>query len=405
MMVDQIKHKIDTVFEEVVLIRRHLHMYPELSNKEEKTMAFISDYLTELGIPHETNVGGHGVVGIIGNPQAEFSIGIRADIDALPIQEMNDIPYASKVDGVMHACGHDIHTAVLMGTAKILKEMEGDLKGAVKLFFQPAEENGGGARQMIAAGCMQNPPVRRVLGFHVDPTYPTGHIVLFPHQMCACSTGLRILVEGTTCHGSRPDHGVDAIIASAHVLTALQTVASRVVSPLKPVVVTVGSIHGGTKGNIIAGEVDMRGTIRTLDLGTRDFVKEHVKATAEAAAASCGAKATVVMRDGYPPVICDRDTTMLLIKVVEEAVGSEGYTIRTEPGMGGEDFSYFADAVPSSYFRLGTVSADTGHAQSLHSEWLCPDEDCMKNGMLTEILGTLALLEEEYNNIKEKHYD
>lgn len=405
MMVDQIKRKIDKVFEEVVSIRRHLHMYPELSNQEENTMAFISDYLTQLGIPHETNVGGHGVVGIIGNHQADFAIGIRADIDALPIQEMNDVPYASKVPGVMHACGHDIHTAVLMGTAKILKEMEGELKGAVKLFFQPAEENGGGARQMIEDGCMQNPPVRRVLGFHVDPAYPAGHIVLFPHQMCACSTGLRITVEGATCHGSRPDRGVDAVIASAHVLTALQNVASRVVSPLKPVVVTVGSIHGGTKGNIIAGEVEMCGTIRTLDLETRDLVKAQVKKVAEAAAVSCGATATVVTKNGYPPVICDEDTTMILVKVMEEALGTEGYTIRTEPGMGGEDFSYFADAVPSSYFRLGTVSTDTGHKQMLHSEWLCPDESCMKNGMLTEILGAMALLEEEYNKMKEKNYD
>ena len=396
-MKTRIKNRIDDIFEEIVAVRRHLHMHPELSNQEENTMRYISEYLTALGIPNKTNVGGHGVVGVIGDPNAAFAVGIRADIDALPIQEMNDVPYKSTVPGVMHACGHDIHTAVLMGAARILKEMEAELPGAVKLFFQPAEEQGGGARQMIADGCMQNPPVVRTIGFHVDAGKPAGHIIFFPEQVNASSTSLQITVKGESSHGSRPDKGVDAIIASAHVLTALQNIVSRFVPPAKPAVVTIGTIHGGTKGNIIADEVKMTGTIRTLDLETRDFIKAKVHQVAEAAAISCGATAEVVIRDGYPPIINDLATTMLLKDLAEDLFGTDGYTIRTEPGMGGEDFSYFAYEVPSSYFRVGIVGDNGGHEQLLHSEWLCPDESSMKAGILMEVMSALTLLEDEKN--------
>jgi len=393
-MIAQIKNRIEEVFDEVVAIRRYLHMHPELSNQEEKTMVFISEYLTKLGIPHKTNVGGHGVVGIIGDPKAEVAIGIRADIDALPIQEMNDVPYTSTVPGVMHACGHDIHTAVLLGTAKILKEMEGKLSGAVKLFFQPAEEQGGGARQMIAEGCMQEPPVVRTLGFHVDTTTPAGHLVFFPQQVNACSSGLEIVVRGKSCHGSRPDRGVDAIIASAHIITAVQNIVSRFIPPAKPAVLSVGTIHGGTKGNIIADEVRMTGTIRTMDLQTRDFIKERLQMVVQSAAASCGATAEVNIKNGYPPIINDSSVTAMLQNLADKLLGPESYTVKTEAGMGGEDFSYFANEVPSCYFRLGILGDNGGYEQMLHNERFCPDERCMKNGMLIEVMGALALLED-----------
>ena len=393
--IDQLRAQIDNVYEEVVALRRHIHMHPELSGEEQGTMEYISRYLTGLEIPHETNVGGHGIVALIGDPKADFAVGIRADMDALPIQEKNEVPYASTVPGVMHACGHDVHTAALMGTAKVLKAMEGELKGAVKLFFQPAEEKGGGARQMIEAGCMEHPLVRRVLGFHVDAATPTGHITLFPAQSSASSDGLTITVRGSASHGSRPDLGADAILASAHVLTAIQNVVSRQIMPLKPVVVTVGTIHGGTRGNVVADEVRMTGTIRTLDLETRDEVKVRLQQVAQAAAAICGATAEVEVRDGYPPLVNDAQTVMLLKGLADAAFGPENVTIRTQPSLGGEDFSYFASAVPSAYFRLGICGEDTGHPQKLHNEWLCPDEAAMKNGILLEVLGALAVLEEE----------
>ncbi len=398
--IPRLKAAVDAVYEEVVALRRHIHQNPELSGREEQTMAFISRYLTGLGIPHETHVGGFGIVATIGDPNAGFAVGVRADMDALPIQEKNEVPYASVVPGVMHACGHDIHTAVLMGTAKVLKGMEGELKGAVKLFFQPAEELGGGARQMIEQGCMENPPVVRTLGFHVDPAWPAGKFLFFPGQSSASSNSIRIKVRGSASHGSRPDLGVDAILAAGHVLVALQNVVSRQTSPLKPVVITIGTIQGGTKNNIVADEVEMTGTLRVLDLETRDQVKEHIRATAEAAAACCGAVAEVEVRNGYPPLVNDKDTVMVLADLADKVFGPDSYGFRYEPSLGGEDFSYFANAVPSAFFRLGVRDEDTGHPQMLHNEWLCPDEDSMKNGMLLEVLGTLALLEEEWGKAK-----
>ena len=393
--IERVRAAVDAIYDEVVALRRHIHMHPELSNEERETMAFVSDYLTRLGIPHETHVGGYGIVAHIGDPKADFAIAIRADMDALPIQEKNDLPYASVVPGVMHACGHDIHTAVLMGTARVLKDMEGELKGAIKLFFQPAEEKGGGGRRMIEDGCMEHPPVRRALGFHVDPALPAGKILFFPGQSSASSNSIHIKVHGSASHGSRPDLGVDAILAAGHVLVALQNVVSRQTSPLKPVVVTIGTIQGGTKNNIVAGEVEMTGTLRVLDLETRDEVKERIRATAEAAAAVCGATAEVEVRDGYPPLVNDKDTVMMLAQVADKAFGSDSYSFRYEPSLGGEDFSYFSNMVPSAYFRLGVQGEDTGHPQLLHNEWLCPAEDAMKNGILLEVLGALALLEEE----------
>ena len=393
--IEQIRAAVEAVYEEVVALRRHLHMHPELSNEEKETMNFVSAYLTRLGIPHQCNVGGYGIVAHIGDPDAEFAIAIRADMDALPIQEKNEVPYASVVPGVMHACGHDIHTAVLMGTAKVLKDMEGELPGAVKLFFQPAEEKGGGGRRMIEDGCMNNPPVRRALGFHVDPVLPTGKILFFPGQSSASSNTIYIKVHGSASHGSRPDLGVDAILAAGHVLVALQNVVSRQLSPFKPAVITIGTIQGGTKNNIVAGEVEMTGTLRVLDLKTRDEVKERIRVTAEAAAAVCGATAEVEVRDGYPPLVNDKDTVMMLADLADKAFGSDGYSFRYEPSLGGEDFSYFANEVPSAYFRLGVRGADTGHPQLLHNEWLCPDEEAMKNGILLEVLGAMALLKQE----------
>ena len=276
MEIDKIRGEVDQIYEDVVALRRHLHMHPELSQQEEQTMAFVSDYLTGLNIPHQTNVGGHGIVAIIGDPKASFAVAIRADMDALPVLEQTGLPYASQNPGVMHACGHDVHTAILMGTARVLKGMENELPGAVKLFFQPAEEKGGGAKPMIEAGCLQDPPVKRVMGLHVDPAAPVGKVTFFNGPRSASSTTLHITINGRSCHGAQPQTGADAILAGAHVVTALQQVVSRSVAPTCPVVLTIGQFNGGTRHNIVAGKVEMSGTLRTLDLAVRDLVKERI---------------------------------------------------------------------------------------------------------------------------------
>ena len=394
MDIDKIRGEVDQIYEDVVALRRHLHMHPELSQQEEQTMAFVSDYLTGLNIPHQTNVGGHGIVAIIGDPKASFAVAIRADMDALPVQEQTGLPYASQNPGVMHACGHDVHTAILMGTARVLKGMESELPGAVKLFFQPAEEKGGGAKPMIEAGCLQDPPVKRVMGLHVDPAAPVGKVTFFNGPRSASSTKLHITINGRSCHGAQPQTGADAILAGAHVVTALQQVVSRSVAPTCPVVLTIGQFNGGTRHNIVAGKVEMSGTLRTLDLAVRDLVKERIHQVAEDTAVMYGATADVEIHDGYLPVITDLAATQRMMEVAKEALGAENVILAKEPVMTSEDFCFFLDEVPGTFFDLGTTAPDCAWLQTLHNDHFAPDESCIKTGILLEVLGALAFLKE-----------
>ena len=394
MEIDKIRGEVDQIYEDVVALRRHLHMYPELSQQEEQTMAFVSDYLTGLNILHQTNVGGHGIVAIIGDPKASFAVAIRADMDALPVLEQTGLPYASQNPGVMHACGHDVHTAILMGTARVLKGMENELPGAVKLFFQPAEEKGGGAKPMIEAGCLQDPPVKRVMGLHVDPAAPVGKVTFFNGPRSASSTTLHITINGRSCHGAQPQTGADAILAGAHVVTALQQVVSRSVAPTCPVVLTIGQFNGGTRHNIVAGKVEMGGTLRTLDLAVRDLVKERIHQVAEDTAVMYGATADVEIHDGYLPVITDLAATQRMMEVAKEALGAENVILAKEPVMTSEDFCFFLDEVPGTFFDLGTTAPDCVWPQTLHNDHFAPDESCIKTGILLEVLGALAFLKE-----------
>ncbi len=394
MEIDKIRGEVDQIYEDVVALRRHLHMHPELSQQEEQTMAFVSDYLTGLNIPHQTNVGGHGIVAIIGDPKASFAVAVRADMDALPVLEQTGLPYASQNPGVMHACGHDVHTAILMGTAKILKGMESELPGAVKLFFQPAEEKGGGAKPMIEAGCLQDPPVKRVMGLHVDPAAPVGKVTFFNGPRSASSTKLHITINGRSCHGAQPQTGADAILAGAHVVTALQQVVSRSVAPTCPVVLTIGQFNGGTRHNIVTGKVEMSGTLRTLDLAVRDLVKERIHQVAEDTAVMYGATADVEIHDGYLPVITDLAATQRMMEVAKEALGAENVILAKEPVMTSEDFCFFLDEVPGTFFDLGTTAPDCAWLQTLHNDHFAPDESCIKTGILLEVLGALAFLKE-----------
>lgn len=387
-----IQKRIEEIYEDVVALRRHIHQNPELSRQEEKTMAFVSEYLTRLNIPHKTNVGGYGIVGIIGDPNARSAIALRADMDALPVQEQTGLPYASKVPGVMHACGHDVHTAILMGTARILKEMETELPGTVKLFFQPSEERFGGARPMIADGCLLDPPVKRVMGLHVDPEAPVGKVTFFPKVRSASSTAVTIIVHGKSCHGAQPQTGVDAVLAGAHVVTALQNLVSRTVSPTDPVVLTIGQFNAGTKGNIVAGTAEMHGTLRAMSLETRDLMKERIRKVAESTAALYGATVEVTIQDSNLPVIPHGPSNRRMLEVAREALGEENVIVAKEPVMTAEDFCYFLNEVPGTFFDLGTTAPDCQWPQTLHNDRFTPDESCIKTGILLEVLGALAFL-------------
>ena len=358
--------KVDAILDDAIALRRQIHSNPELSGHEEQTENTICAALDRLGIPYTRGVADHGVVAVIGT-RKEPAVGCRGDIDALPVTEATDLPFASRNPGVMHACGHDMHTSCLLGTAMVLKGMEKEIPGTVKLFFQPAEETTGGAKRMIDAGCMDAPKVTRVIGWHVDPTIPH-HMVQVPiGKMNAATCTLDMTIRGVGCHGAHPDRGVDAIVAASHVIVALQSIPARNFAPTTPVVVTVGSFHGGTKGNIIAGEVHLEGTLRALDNSVMAELKTHVRRCCEETAKAYGATADVDLTDGYPALVNDRDTSLTVLSAVKDLFGEEKIFPEGDPSLGADDFAFFANAAGGCYYNVGTL-AEGQTNQSLHSE-------------------------------------
>jgi len=380
-----------SVYDDMVMLRRQLHQHPELSGEEHQTLALISSRLSALHIPYITCPNG-GICAMIG--RGERAVGIRADVDALPLQEQTGLPYASEVPGVMHACGHDIHTAILLGAAQLFKSMEDDLPCMVKLFFQPAEETTGGAQVMVESGCMQNPPVERVLGLHVDPSLPVGAAGFLPGRMNAAILDMDIVVHGTGCHGAHPEQGVDPIVVSAQIITALQTVCSRQTAPTTPVVVTIGAISGGTKRNIIPAQVKMQGTVRVLDGQTAEQVSMQVRRIVQNTAAAYGAQAEVGLREDYPALINDAALTRRMEAMARQVLGEDKVVSFETPSMGGDDFAYFTNAAPGCYFNIGT-KAPNQPPQMLHSEFFAPDEACMLTGLALFSAGVWDLAEEQ----------
>ncbi len=378
-----------SVFDDTVRLRRELHQYPELSEHEHLTCALIVARLEKLGVSYRTHSNG-GITATIG--KGTRAVGIRGDIDALPIEEKTGLPYASRNPGVMHACGHDIHTALLLGAAQMFKEREWELGCAVKLFFQPAEETVGGANTMIREGCMENPTVDAVLGIHVAPTLAVGSASFLPGKMNAAVIELNITVRGKGCHGAHPEQGVDTIVAAAHVITALQTINSRRTAPTEPVVVTIGSIEGGTGRNIVAGEVTMKGTIRVLDMEIIGRIKELVTRTAQSAAAAVGAEAEVELIDDYPALTNDLALTHLMADEARALLGADKVVLKDTPSLGADDFAYFANAAKGCYFSIGT-RASGQEAQALHTATFAPHEDCILTGLALISAGVWKLME------------
>ena len=282
---------IDRVLPEVIAIRRHVHMYPELSGEERETTAYLCGILEKNGISYTVLPENCGVVASVG--KGDSAIGIRAELDALPVTEETGLEYASKNAGVMHACGHDIHFAAALGLLLLLKPHEDELNHVVKVFFQPAEETVGGADDMIKQGCMRSPTVNKVFGFHISPTKKTGTVEYLSGAMNAAVTDFELTVRGRSCHGAHPEQGIDAIVAASGIVTALQSVPSRRFAPTTPTIVTIGTINGGTAGNVVAGEVKITGTIRALDMGVMADLKEIVRQTCENTAQGFGASAEI----------------------------------------------------------------------------------------------------------------
>ena len=384
---------IDNIEKNIIEYRRHFHTYPELSMKEYKTQEKILEILKEHNIK-AVKAADTGVIAFINEGKEGKCIALRADIDALPIQEKSDKTYCSKIPNVMHACGHDAHTAILLGTALTLNRFKEDLKGSVKLFFQPNEEVSSGARDIIKEGYMKNPQVDYILGLHVMSYLDVGQIEIKEGPLNASSNTVKITVLGKSSHGAYPHLGVDAIMISAHILTKLQNIVSRNIDPTDSAVVSIGKINGGVKTNIIADEVILEGTIRTTKSSTFQVITKRIKEIAENTAKAFNGEAIVKINSGYPPLINNPFLTNKIIETAKTFIKEEDIKIKEFPSMGAEDFGFYQDHAIGAFFHLGCGNQTLGINSSLHSNTFDIDEKCLKVGVKLQVLNTIHILNE-----------
>lgn len=395
---DQLEH-MEERQEELTQIRRNFHQHPELGTNEHWTGEKIREYLDQWGISYEFPVADTGIVAklegkkaVADNEKRGNTIGLRADIDALPLNEDPARTYCSKNPGVMHACGHDAHMTIALGTVKLLKEHEDEWSGCVKVFFQPAEETIGGADRMVKAGCMENPKVDYVLGLHVMPTYEVGEIEIRHGKLNASSDEIHIYIHGKSCHGAYPETGVDAIVMSATVINALQSLVSRNVSPLNNAVFTLGKIQGGTAGNIVAGEVELTGTLRTTDPQTRQFCIDTIRRQVECICEGFGGSGELKVVPGYAALINTNEIVDLVAETASEILGKEHVHEKEFPSLGVEDFSFFLEKAPGAFYHLGCANKERGITAPLHSDHFDLDERCLPIGVRMQTELVLKLL-------------
>jgi len=392
---EEIAARTEEVTEKVVAWRRDLHEHPELGNREFRTAGLIAEHLRSLGMEVRTEVAHTGVVGVLRGGLPGPVVALRADMDALPVTEMVDLPFASKAIaeyngrevGVMHACGHDNHMAILMGAAEVLAGMRDRLPGTVKFIFQPAEEGSpagerGGASLMVEEGALADPRPDAIFGLHVWPM-PTGLIGYKAGGFMASSQTLIIKVKGSQTHGAMPWGGVDPIVVSAQIVMGLQTVISRQSNiTTAPAVVTIGQINGGIRSNIIPDSVVMVGTVRTLDAEMREKIEQRIRRTVQGIAESAGATAEVFLSEGLPVTFNDPDLTQRMIATLER-VAEPGMARETPPVTGAEDFSYYQQEIPGMYFFLGVIpdSIPLDRAAPNHSPYFFADEAALPIGV------------------------
>ena len=387
----------------VIAWRRDIHQHPELSNREVRTAKLVADHLRQLGMEVKTEVAHTGVVGILRGTSTDRVVALRADMDALPVTEAVDVPFASKVKtqyrgqtvGVMHACGHDAHVAILMGVAEVLSKVSDRLPGTVKFIFQPAEEGApegeeGGAALMIREGVLDTPRPSAIFGLHVVPL-PTGRIGYRPGPVLASADRLSIVVRGRQTHGAIPWAGVDPITVAAQIVMGLQTIVSRQMDlTAAPAVISIGSIHGGVRENIIPGEVAMLGTIRALDPDSRAAIHARIKNTAEKIAESAGATAEVAIEIGIPVTVNNPGLTQRMVPVLQEVFGKDA-VLAVPPLTVAEDFAYYQQQIPGMFFLLGITPLGTEPATAApnHSPHFFVDESALVVGVRS--LSHLAL--------------
>lgn len=370
----------------LVETRRDFHMHPELSNREERTSKVIAERLKSLGFDEvRTGVGRHGVVGILKGGLPGPVVAVRADMDALPIQETIDVPYKSRNDGVKHACGHDVHMTVQLGVAEVLSRMRSRVRGTVKFIFQPAEEGApagedGGADLMIREGALENPKPSAIFGLHVMPNIEVGRIGYNIGPAMASSDRFTITIRGKKVHGAYPHDGIDTIVVAAECVTALQTIRSRRINTQEPLVITIGSFHGGNRFNIIADEVRLEGTMRTLNEEVRKDAIEMMKRTLAGVTSAYGATYTLEMGDNNPVTFNDPALVEATLPVMRRVLG-EGNLTTPRPQMGAEDFSRYQQVIPGFFYFLGVGNKSRGITAMIHTPEFDVDEESLVIGV------------------------
>ncbi|AUC87163.1 amidohydrolase [Alteromonas sp. MB-3u-76] len=396
---------------DVIKWRHHFHQYPELSNREFKTAEYIESYLTSLGLEVQTGIAKTGVVAILDSGKPGPVVALRADMDGLPVKEQNDLPYRSEQMGeyngnevpVMHACGHDTHMAMLMGAAKILTDIKGQLKGKVKFIFQPAEEGApagetGGAEVMVKEGVLKNPEVDVIFGLHINANTDVGKVRYKPGGTMAAVDPFKIVIHGKQAHGAYPWKSVDPVVTAAQMIMSIQTIVSREIKLIDDAaVVSVGSIHGGNRSNIIPNEVELVGTIRTLNKAAREHIYEALPRKVKGIAESMGAKAelTLPLDYSYPITFNDPELTQAMLPTMQRTAGAEN-TLLSNPVTGAEDFSFFQEKVPGLYVWVGGKPLDVSEKDSPahHTPEFYVDDSGMKLGVKLLTNFTLDYMEQ-----------
>jgi hippurate hydrolase len=380
-MTEKIKALAKKYAAEFIEIRHHLHAHPELSYKEFETSKFVQQKLGEFGIPYEIKAA-TGVIGLIrGNNPGKRVIALRADMDALPIKEENDIPYKSINEGVMHACGHDVHTTCLLGAAKILNELKNDWDGTVKLIFQPGEEkNPGGASLLIKEGVLENPEPSAIFGLHVHPGLQTGKLSFRSGKVMASADELYFTIKGQGGHAASPHLCIDPILIASHLVVSLQQIISRNNNPYNPTVLSITSFKGGNTTNVIPNEVKLKGTFRAMDEKWRFQAHELIRKMTTELVTGMGGKVELVIDVGYPSVYNNEKLHELAVKKAGEYMGNENVE-ETEKRMGAEDFGYYSQQIPGCFFRLGVMNKEKGITSGVHTPTFNIDESAIETGM------------------------
>lgn len=384
---------IEKHLDDIVEIRRDIHQNPEIGMQEVRTSRLVKNELEKLGLEVKDEIGKMGVVGLLRGKGQGKTLLLRADMDCLPMDELTDLEFKSKVPGMMHACGHDVHTAILLGVARVLSELKDEINGNVKFVFQPAEEANptGGARYMIEDGVLEDPKVDAAIALHVW-NLPVGKVGIRTSTMMAQSDRVFITVKGKSSHASQPQAGVDAIVAAGQIISSLQTVVSRNIDPMENAVFTIGTIHGGNRYNVVCDKVVLEGTVRTFKPEISSLMPEKIKEVAINVARGLGCECDVEYINGYSAVINNEDLANELIESFRDVLGEENVLIPNHPASGGEDFSEFTKKVPSVYYWLGIESEINKGKTTLHNPNLIVDEKSIPVGIKTMVQASLDFL-------------